>query len=256
MAVVSLLAQVADLKASQVAGAASSVMPSGVILPYGGATVPAGWLECNGQAVSQAEYADLFASLGSSYNTQLNPTTGSNWAAPSAGQFRVPDMRGMFLRGEGTPSGLDAVSVGGSQVDKTKKNGFTASSAAIGGSDGTHAHTASSSSSSSSSTNDPTHAHDHGNASGGWAAGLARTGTFGMGGFVSGTWSDRYPDSRRDGLIFGNGLGLAVYTTTNTTTTVTTTNSGHGHTAPSITISSTDNETRPINRGVKYIIKA
>ena len=113
MANVALLATVADSKASQQAGGASALMPSGVILPFAGSTSPTGWIVCDGAAYSQADYADLFAALGSTYNTQVNPTTGAAWAAPSAGQFRVPDMRGLFLRGEGTASGGDAVSVGG-----------------------------------------------------------------------------------------------------------------------------------------------
>jgi microcystin-dependent protein len=124
MANVALLATVADSKASQQAGGASALMPSGVILPFAGSTSPTGWIVCDGAAYSQADYSELFAALGSAYNTQVNPTTGAAWAAPSAGQFRVPDMRGLFLRGEGTASGGDAVSVGGHQGGKTAKNGL------------------------------------------------------------------------------------------------------------------------------------
>jgi microcystin-dependent protein len=88
MAVVSLLAQVADLKASQVAGAASSVMPSGVILPYGGATAPTGWLLCDGSTKSRTDYADLFAAIGTAHGSGDGSTT-----------FHLPDLRGRFLRG-------------------------------------------------------------------------------------------------------------------------------------------------------------
>lgn len=98
MANVALLATVADSAASQAAGAVSPLMPSGVVLPFAGSTSPSGWLACDGTAYNQADYPALFAALGTAYNTQVNPTTGSAWAAPSAGQFRVPDMRGLFLR--------------------------------------------------------------------------------------------------------------------------------------------------------------
>jgi len=124
MATVAMLATIADLGASQKAGSVSSLVPSGVIFPFAGSTTPSGWIVCDGTAYSQADYPELFAALGSTYNTQVNPTTGAAYAAPSAGQFRVPDMRGLFLRGEGTASGGDAVSVGGHQVGKTAKNGL------------------------------------------------------------------------------------------------------------------------------------
>lgn len=250
MAIVSLLAQVADSKASQAANAVSSIMPSGVILPYGGNTAPTGWLECNGQEVSQATYAELFAALGATYNTQLNPVTGSNWAAPSAGNFRVPDMRGMFMRGEGTPSGLDAVTVGGNQVQKTKPNGLlnsglnTVSGTAAG-------------------QTQPTS-----NIS--LASGSAATG----GGSHSHTTdaSRILPYNPNDGFIVPvHSSGSAfVHQLDRPTNSVSidhthsvsgTTNIGHTHGASSITATaaaptiSGDNETRPINRGVKYIIK-
>lgn len=239
MAKVALLATVADLKASQQAGAVSPVMPSGVILPYGGTSAPAGWIECNGQALSETDYPELFAALGSSYNTQLNPATGANWAAPSAGQFRVPDMRGMFMRGEGTPSGLDAVTVGSHQVDKTKKNGLDASGTSVTtsvagaknqlngsiGSSGAHIHRT--------------------------PAVVGATSTYFYTWIATGT---------ARGADYGFGYGDHQ---------VQSTNSGHTHSfsysgnfsasgttgAGTITVGAGDNETRPMNRGVKYIIK-
>lgn len=92
----------------------------GEIKPYAGSTAPSGWAICNGQELNQTTYPDLFALLGSTYNTQTNPTTGSAWAAPSAGNFRVPDLRGIMLKGVGTPTGGDAVSLGGYQSDQNR----------------------------------------------------------------------------------------------------------------------------------------
>lgn len=48
----------------------------------------AGYLYCDGRAVSRADYARLFARIGTSYGAGDGSTT-----------FNVPDFRGMFLRG-------------------------------------------------------------------------------------------------------------------------------------------------------------
>jgi microcystin-dependent protein len=122
------------------------LIPTGTVLAYAGVSAPSGWLVCNGAAYSQADYADLFAALSTTYNTQLNPTTGSAWAAPTASQFRVPDLRGLFLRGAGTPSGQSAVTVGGHQSQATAKNGLSFSNVGVSVSgststDGNHRHT-------------------------------------------------------------------------------------------------------------------
>jgi microcystin-dependent protein len=53
---------------------------TGVIIPWGAASVPSGFLECNGQAVSQATYAALFAVIGTTYGN------------PGGGNFNVPDL--------------------------------------------------------------------------------------------------------------------------------------------------------------------
>lgn len=64
--------------------------PTGAIMPYAGssASVPTGWLLCDGTAVSQTTYAALYAVIGSTYNTS------GGQAAPSAGTFRVPLLTG------------------------------------------------------------------------------------------------------------------------------------------------------------------
>ena len=51
---------------------------------------PTGYLECDGSAVLRADYADLFAAIG------------TTWGAPSGTYFNVPDLRGAFLRGTGS----------------------------------------------------------------------------------------------------------------------------------------------------------
>lgn len=61
--------------------------PVGSIMPYMGTTAPAGWLMCDGSEIDRAQYARLFAVIG----TNSGFTDDSN--------FRVPDFRGRFLRG-------------------------------------------------------------------------------------------------------------------------------------------------------------
>jgi microcystin-dependent protein len=52
-------------------------------------TVPPGYFECNGQAVSRTTYADLFTAIGVAYGAGDGSTT-----------FNVPDMQDEFIRGK------------------------------------------------------------------------------------------------------------------------------------------------------------
>jgi microcystin-dependent protein len=94
--------------------------PVGTVKAYAGGTAPSGWLLCDGTNYSRTTYAALFALIGTTYDTQINETSGSPFIAPASTDFRVPDYRGLFLRGVGSPSGLDAVTLGGRQTGKTK----------------------------------------------------------------------------------------------------------------------------------------
>lgn len=50
-------------------------MPIGTIVPFTGSTNPAGYLECNGAAVSRTMYPDLFALIGTTYGAGDGSTT-------------------------------------------------------------------------------------------------------------------------------------------------------------------------------------
>ena len=69
----------------------SNQTPVGTIISYSTSTVPSGYLECNGQEVSRETYSALFAKIGTTYGAGDGSTT-----------FKVPDLRGEFLRGTGT----------------------------------------------------------------------------------------------------------------------------------------------------------
>ena len=67
----------------------------GTIKPWGKATAPAGYLLCDGSAVSRTTYADLFAVVGTTYGTGDNSTT-----------FNVPDLQGKFPQGKSGTTNL------------------------------------------------------------------------------------------------------------------------------------------------------
>ena len=65
------------------------MVPTGAILPYGGTTVPAGYLLADGSEISRSTYAALFAILGEAYGNGNGSTT-----------FDLPDMRQSFPLGK------------------------------------------------------------------------------------------------------------------------------------------------------------
>lgn len=74
------------------------IRPGGLIICcFDPATfTPAGYLYCNGQAVSRTTYADLYAVIGATYGAGDGSTT-----------FNVPDLRGEFVRGLDQTRGVD-----------------------------------------------------------------------------------------------------------------------------------------------------
>jgi len=72
------------------------LVPTGSVLAYAGTTAPTGFLLCQGQAVSRALYANLFAVIGEAHGEGNNTTT-----------FNIPNYQGRFLRGVDGGSGND-----------------------------------------------------------------------------------------------------------------------------------------------------
>lgn len=66
---------------------AQALVPAGTVIHVAMAAPPAGWLKANGQAVSRAAYAGLFAAIGITYGAGDGSTT-----------FNLPDLRGEFIR--------------------------------------------------------------------------------------------------------------------------------------------------------------
>lgn len=63
----------------------------GMVVPYAGldSKVPAGWLFCNGQAISRSDYSSLFGVINTIYGSGDGTTT-----------FNVPDLRGRIPFGK------------------------------------------------------------------------------------------------------------------------------------------------------------
>jgi microcystin-dependent protein len=78
-------------------------MPAGSIISFAGAAAPAGFLICDGSAVSRTTYADLFAVIATTYGVGNGTTT-----------FNIPDLRGEFIRGADAGKGSDPGRVLGS----------------------------------------------------------------------------------------------------------------------------------------------
>jgi microcystin-dependent protein len=78
------------------AGGGGGSIPVGGYLFWSDSTTPTGFLDCDGQEVSRATYADLFALIGTKYGVGDNVTT-----------FNVPDARGLFLRIQDAGAGVD-----------------------------------------------------------------------------------------------------------------------------------------------------
>lgn len=121
---------------------AARILQVGAIVPWPSETIPAGWLECNGAAVSRTAYPDLYTKIGIVYGPGDGLTT-----------FNLPDLRGRFLRGwdHGAGTDPDAASrtdrgdgtggdrVGTKQADVLKTHSHDAG--ALAASDpGTHVH--------------------------------------------------------------------------------------------------------------------
>jgi len=112
---------------------------AGMIQPFAGTTPPNGWALCDGSVVSQTDYPDLFIQIGTTWDTAASQAgAGGFYPAPSSGFFRLPDLRGVFLRGVGTSTkangtGSIAVNLAAFTNDSTAPNALATSSSTVTG---------------------------------------------------------------------------------------------------------------------------
>lgn len=93
----------------------SSLLPAGMIMGWGGATAPIGWVLCDGASVATTVYPDLFAVIGTTYGS-VGP-----------GFYNIPNMKGRVQRGwdpsgappyntRGNTGGADSVTLSANQL--------------------------------------------------------------------------------------------------------------------------------------------
>jgi len=84
-------------------------VPTGVIMPFAGISdnIPEGWLLCDGSLKKIEEYKRLYEIIGNAWGTSTDATL-----------FKLPDLRGQFLRGTDLNSGID-------QESTTRQGGGT-----------------------------------------------------------------------------------------------------------------------------------
>lgn len=73
---------------NQPADSKRNTIPIGSIVMYPSLTVPDGWFECDGRDLDINDYPELFAILSYKYTTAVDGP-----------KFKVPDLRGLFVRG-------------------------------------------------------------------------------------------------------------------------------------------------------------
>jgi len=111
---------------------ARSLMPAGVILPYGGTAAPnAEWLLCDGTAKSRTTYAALFAAIGTAYGAGDGSTT-----------FNIPNLQGRVPVGKNTGTFATLGATGGEEAHQLTSNELAAHTHTFTGTAmGTHNHT-------------------------------------------------------------------------------------------------------------------
>lgn len=86
------------------------IIPPGTIWMHGAAAAPAGWLLCDGSAVSRVTYADLFTEIGTNFG-----------AGDGFSTFNLPDLKQKFPLGYS--SGVNALGDTGGSFDHTHNVG-------------------------------------------------------------------------------------------------------------------------------------
>lgn len=194
--------------------------PAGVMLPYAGATAPAGWLLCDGTAINRTTYARLFAAISDTYGVGDGSTT-----------FNLPNTQGVFLRGAGSQT-ISALSYsatrGVKQNDATAVKGLSSTNSTT--TSGRHEHII--------TINDgSTPGYPLYNSGGGTGSGYFQRAGFTEAPNTASTGNTARFTKAEQNLTSMSGVSL---------------DSAHSH---SISVTSSDAETRPANVGVNYIIK-
>ena len=109
-----------------------TLIPTGTIVPWSASSLPTGFLECNGAAVSRSTYAALFAVIGTTYG-----------AGDGASTFNLPDFQDDVAMGKSGTKALASTggantvaatgNIGGSTANATLTTAQLASHSHSGG---------------------------------------------------------------------------------------------------------------------------
>jgi microcystin-dependent protein len=94
-------------------------IPTATIVPWSSASVPTGFLECNGQTVSRSTYSALFAIVGTTYG-----------AGDGSSTFLVPDLQDNVAVGKSNNKALGSTA-GANTVTSTGNVGGTTANATL-----------------------------------------------------------------------------------------------------------------------------
>lgn len=134
-------------------GGGGSAFDPGDLKAVAYANTPAGWLECNGQAVNRVTFANLFTAIGTMYGAGNGSTT-----------FNVPDLRGRTVLGASAAYPL--ASAGGFESTTLATNNLPAHTHAMNHThDMSHGH-------GNTSTESQTHTHNYAQTVSGAGAGV------------------------------------------------------------------------------------
>lgn len=92
-----LEAMLVNAIAAQISAAIPSGVPAGTISYFAASSLPTGYIKANGATISRTTYAALFSAIGTTYGAGDGSTT-----------FKLPDLRGEFLRGWDDGRGVDS----------------------------------------------------------------------------------------------------------------------------------------------------
>jgi microcystin-dependent protein len=94
-------------------------IPTATVVPWSSASVPSGFLECNGQTVSRSTYSALFAIIGTTYG-----------AGDGSSTFLVPDLQDEVVVGKSNNKAL-ASTGGANTVSSTGNVGGSTANATL-----------------------------------------------------------------------------------------------------------------------------
>lgn len=111
-------------------GWTTSIVPTGTVLPFAGPTAPAGFLLCDGSAVSRTTYSNLRAVIGDAFGIGDGVNT-----------FNIPDLRGRTPIGvDGSANRVTSASLNGANADTLGGTGGLETHSLTSAENGPHTH--------------------------------------------------------------------------------------------------------------------